>query len=493
MSRSGYGGGQIAFGAPEEVLEAALDAIITIDADGLALYVNRAAERMFAVDRDEVLGKLIGEIVLAPQELEAHCGKLAPLLDQRCEVTGQRSDGAQFPMELTVTVSSESPRQYTGFIRDLSVQKEDERQRQRMRALLDRAEQVVGMGSYQLSFATREMVWSDELFRMLGLEPGEVEPTLEVGLERVPADGQEEIREAIAQVFETKRPVVGEFRIELDDGTVRYVCSDGMVELDDDGEPVALVGTVRDVTAERMLERDLRAHHALTKALNDWDTFDEGVTDLLRRLGMAMDWDMGSLWVRSPGRADVLVSRAFWANPESNLASFEDRSKEMVFERGVGAVWKVWHEQRPHNVVDLTSDEAVTKSPARSEAIDIGVRSAILFPAIDGRETLAVLSFAGREPRALTDGLLNTLESLGHDLGRFLAKRRSEIGLQRLSDRELQVLRLAADGLSAPMIAERLVIGTATVKTHFTHIYEKLGVADRPAAVAEAMRQGLIE
>jgi two-component system nitrate/nitrite response regulator NarL len=42
------------------------------------------------------------------------------------------------------------------------------------------------------------------------------------------------------------------------------------------------------------------------------------------------------------------------------------------------------------------------------------------------------------------------------------------------------------------MIAERLVIGSATVKTHFEHIYEKLGVTHRAAAVAEAMRRGLI-
>jgi two-component system nitrate/nitrite response regulator NarL len=62
-----------------------------------------------------------------------------------------------------------------------------------------------------------------------------------------------------------------------------------------------------------------------------------------------------------------------------------------------------------------------------------------------------------------------------------------------LSDREQQILRLTADGLTAPAIGKRLFLSTATVKTHLSHIYEKLGVNDRAAAVAEAMRRRLLE
>ena len=61
-----------------------------------------------------------------------------------------------------------------------------------------------------------------------------------------------------------------------------------------------------------------------------------------------------------------------------------------------------------------------------------------------------------------------------------------------LTTRELEVLRLTADGLSAPEIAERLVLGVTTVKTHLHHIYGKLGVSDRAAAVATAIRRGLL-
>jgi DNA-binding CsgD family transcriptional regulator len=61
-----------------------------------------------------------------------------------------------------------------------------------------------------------------------------------------------------------------------------------------------------------------------------------------------------------------------------------------------------------------------------------------------------------------------------------------------LTRREREVLELAAGGLNGPAIAKALVLSTATVRTHFGHIYSKLEVTDRAAAVAKAMRLGLI-
>jgi DNA-binding CsgD family transcriptional regulator len=62
----------------------------------------------------------------------------------------------------------------------------------------------------------------------------------------------------------------------------------------------------------------------------------------------------------------------------------------------------------------------------------------------------------------------------------------------QLSRREIEVLALASEGHSAAMIANELTLSPATVRTHFENIYAKLGVRDRAAAVARAMRMGLI-
>ena len=62
-----------------------------------------------------------------------------------------------------------------------------------------------------------------------------------------------------------------------------------------------------------------------------------------------------------------------------------------------------------------------------------------------------------------------------------------------LSAREQEILGHIAEGRSAPEIARLLFLSPATVKSHLGALYEKLGVSDRAAAVAEAMRRGLLE
>jgi DNA-binding NarL/FixJ family response regulator len=63
---------------------------------------------------------------------------------------------------------------------------------------------------------------------------------------------------------------------------------------------------------------------------------------------------------------------------------------------------------------------------------------------------------------------------------------------EALSAREIEVLNLVAEGASNKRIAKELWIGETTVKSHLLHIYEKLGVADRTAAVTMALKRGII-
>ncbi|MEM6110396.1 response regulator transcription factor [Mycobacterium sp. 050272] len=71
-------------------------------------------------------------------------------------------------------------------------------------------------------------------------------------------------------------------------------------------------------------------------------------------------------------------------------------------------------------------------------------------------------------------------------------RQRAEPSAPVLSAREREVLNRIARGQSIPAIAGELFVAPSTVKTHVQRLYEKLGVSDRAAAVAEAMRQGLL-
>lgn len=78
-------------------------------------------------------------------------------------------------------------------------------------------------------------------------------------------------------------------------------------------------------------------------------------------------------------------------------------------------------------------------------------------------------------------------------LAREIQQRERADGRPELTKRESEVLRLIAEGLSAPAIGKRIHLSPTTVKSHLHTLYEKLGVSDRAAAVAEAMRRGLLE
>jgi two-component system nitrate/nitrite response regulator NarL len=96
----------------------------------------------------------------------------------------------------------------------------------------------------------------------------------------------------------------------------------------------------------------------------------------------------------------------------------------------------------------------------------------------------AVLACARGEtvlPAELTAGLVSEIR----------VRRASDTPV--LTDREREILSMIAAGKSLPEIAKELYLGVTTVKTHVQHLYEKLGVSDRAAAVAEAMRRRLIE
>ncbi|MDQ1446901.1 MAG: two-component system, cell cycle sensor histidine kinase and response regulator CckA [Acidimicrobiaceae bacterium] len=484
------------------VVEAALDAIVSIDANGLVVQFNVRAEQMFGYAREEALGQELAELVVPPQLREAHraglqrvvSGGEPRILDRRVEMPAQRRGGETFPVELTVTRSGDDPPLFTAFIRDLSDLHRAQDRGLRVQRLLSEAEQLAGMGSWELDLRTGEGIWSDQSYRMRGLEPGGPVPDVDLVLEHVHPDDRERVAQIMGSVADDPRArspegLTLEYRMLRADGSVRQIRAHGRTELDERGEPWRWVGFAQDITDQRMTERELLAHYAVSQALRDWESFDEGVVGLLRRLGTALDFGLGSLWIWDEDE-ERLFCRAFWTAPGVEAQEFEAVTRAATFAPGQGVPGRSLRTDTPVVAQEVT---AVLMGKRRAAAERVGLRTALSVPATVGGRGLAVMSFYGFERREPSERLLRTLSGIGHELGRFLCRRRAELGPRPLSDRELEVLRLAADGNTGPEIAELLVVSPATVKTHFEHIYEKLGVSDRPAAVAHALRIGLIQ
>ena len=359
--------------------------------------------------------------------------------------------------------------------------------------LLASAEELAGLGSWALELRTGAIMWSDGMYRIYGYEPGAVEPSTDLAVELAHPVDRARVATALQMIEHDPAAIpeggiAAEYRIVRPDGATRVLRISGRVERNERGEPARWIGSAQDITEQRLTERELFAHHAVSQALRDWQTFDEGVMGLLRRLAEALEFPVGALWTLGPeGR---LISRAFWTAPGFDAGDFEITTRRTTFRPGEGVPGRVWQSREILASADLAENLTLAR---REAAFAAGLRTGLAFPATVEDETVAVLSFYQADRIPLDDQLLQTLTAIGRQLGRFLSRRRGDLEERRLSDRELEVLRLAAEGNTGPEIAERLVVSRATVKTHFENIYEKLGVGDRAAAVAHALRTGLIQ
>lgn len=119
------------------VVEGALDAILTVDESGHLVEFNPAAERIFGYSKNQVIGRPLGEVIIPPAHRKSHSkahqqfvmtGK-KHIFDRRLEMTAMRSDGTEFPVELTITSLKDKGLPFvTGFIRDITDSKKAEKE-----------------------------------------------------------------------------------------------------------------------------------------------------------------------------------------------------------------------------------------------------------------------------------------------------------------------------------------------------------------------------
>ena len=131
---------------------------------------------------------------------------------------------------------------------------------------LSEAVSLAHVGHWEWKPATGELRWSAETYRIFGLEPYSVTPTLELFLEHVSPDDRERVQHAIAQALEDDSPYLAEFRYTRSDGSAGIGRASGHVTRNDQGQPLAMSGAVQDITAMRDIEDALHANELLFSA-----------------------------------------------------------------------------------------------------------------------------------------------------------------------------------------------------------------------------------
>lgn len=148
---------------------------------------------------------------------------------------------------------------------------------------------------------------------------------------------------------------------------------------------------------------------------------------------------------------------------------------------GIQVVTALTDSASPVRALMLT---AYTESELVYDAIAAGARGYLLKD-VDRRTICDAITAVARGKTVfspdLQDGIADQIRARRHD------------PRPRLTPREREILNLAAEGRSAPEIGRMLFLSPNTIKTHLGNIYEKLEVSDRAAAVAKALREGVLQ
>lgn len=245
------------------------DAVFCTDQNGGIVYWNRRAEELFGFSQQEMFGRSIFDYIL-PVKREStdtlqdeNCSKKScrVILGKLMETKAFDVHGREFPVELfAVRIGDRSDITFCGFIRDISERKKAEEEVIRSKERLQRAQRIGHLGHWEISFKTGESKWSDEAYRIYGLEPADHNISMEEWLTWVHPDDLDRVKEEIEN---GKTNWVGSsfyHRIIRKDGSVRHVFAESRYEMDENRDPTAMFGIVYDITQLKTLEQELQDH-----------------------------------------------------------------------------------------------------------------------------------------------------------------------------------------------------------------------------------------
>jgi PAS domain S-box-containing protein len=139
----------------------------------------------------------------------------------------------------------------------------------------DYAEQISHFGSWEWYIKTGNMIWSNEMFRILGFEPGSFKPTYQKFISSIHPEDSQKVFESIQKTFDEKVPFNAEFRIIKSENTIRDVQMLGEVYRDEQQLPLKMNGSVKDTTERKQMERNLETQNEellkFTAALDGMD------------------------------------------------------------------------------------------------------------------------------------------------------------------------------------------------------------------------------
>lgn len=144
----------------------------------------------------------------------------------------------------------------------------------RMQADLSRAQQIAKVGSFSWKVATGEVTWSDQTYRIFGVDPNESKPSFELAKSLTHPEDLEYWSRTVANAVENGNWFECEYRAVKGDGSIVWIRNEAEIYRNEKGETVGLFGTVQDITerkkAEERLKSSVKRFHALFEQAGDY-------------------------------------------------------------------------------------------------------------------------------------------------------------------------------------------------------------------------------
>ncbi|GEO81706.1 diguanylate cyclase domain-containing protein [Pararhodospirillum oryzae] len=240
----------------ETVLEHTSEGVMEIDRFGRVVWAGRRAATMLGYP-DGIRPGTLARVLFG--------GTVSAALAQGSTLsvrgTAHRPDGGWFPALMICATPLATNRLW--LLRDLSAEQE----LARLRTAEERAstsQRFAGIGIWDLTLGSNHLFWSDEMFALLGVEPGAFPPRRDHLVSLIDPEDTPQVEESLALCLEGARPHDEDFRVTWPDGSTHWLRETANLLRDESGRPLRMVGVVRDITAEKEAE-----HRALRMALHD--------------------------------------------------------------------------------------------------------------------------------------------------------------------------------------------------------------------------------
>jgi PAS domain S-box-containing protein len=258
----------------ERLFDLAPEAIVVRDTDNRVLRVNKEFTKLFGFGAEEVRGRNIRELIV-PEELWDECDRLREVVKRGervdAEVVRRRKDGSRLTASFVaapVRLNGEVSEIYAVY-RDITEQKKAEETLKRTEAYLEEGQRLSHTGSWVRSVPTGDIYFSRESCRIYGFDPEKAAVTLEEVLSRVHPEDLAGFRKTIVRSIREESDFETDYRLILEDGSIRYIHSVGHPAKDATGELKEFVGTIVDVTEQQQSRKALENAFAEINTLKD--------------------------------------------------------------------------------------------------------------------------------------------------------------------------------------------------------------------------------